>query len=78
MGLCSDLHLPSERKAVIDRFVGTWNFSAHDYSDDELLWASYLILKHTLSMPGVEKWRISDGEARTNRQSYAKSANEHR
>lgn len=41
--------------------VGTWNFSAHDFDSDELLFAALTILEHALQMPELEKWRISTG-----------------
>lgn len=43
--------------------VGTWEFSAHDFSDDELLHAAMLMLQHALIMPDLERWRIATGEA---------------
>jgi len=42
--------------------VGSWEFSAHDLSDDELQYAAFLMLEHTLGMPQLEKWRLSTGE----------------
>lgn len=56
------LAVPTERKAVIGDAVGRWHFSAHDFTDDELLVAAMLIFKHALKMPELEKWRISTGE----------------
>jgi hypothetical protein len=41
--------------------IGTWAFSAHDYTDDELLYGALSMLKHALQMPELEKWRIPDG-----------------
>jgi hypothetical protein len=42
--------------------IGTWSFSAHDFSDDELLYASLAMLEHALQMPELQQWRLSSGE----------------
>jgi len=47
---------------VVAEAVGSWNFSAHDFSDDELQYAAFLMLEHALGMPQLEKWRLSTGE----------------
>ena len=60
--LFRELKLSVDRKSAVARAVGLWSFSAHDYSDDELLYGAFLILKHVLKMPGLEKWRLKDGE----------------
>lgn len=51
-----------ERRKMIVHAISSWHFSAHDFTDDELLYASSLMLQHALSMPELEKWRISTGE----------------
>lgn len=43
---------------LIIRAVGRWSFSAHDFSDDELVFAGCVMLQHALAMPELEKWRI--------------------
>ncbi|KAF8847063.1 HD-domain/PDEase-like protein [Acephala macrosclerotiorum] len=48
-----------DRREKIQAAVGSWNFSAHDFTDDELLHAALLMLQHALAMPELEKWRIS-------------------
>ncbi|KOS18613.1 hypothetical protein ESCO_000719 [Escovopsis weberi] len=48
----------SERKMVIVDAVGRWQFCAHSFSDDELLFAAMLMFRHALSMPELEHWRI--------------------
>ncbi|RAL58536.1 hypothetical protein DID88_003984 [Monilinia fructigena] len=48
-----------ERRQLIVHAISSWQFSAHDFTDDELLYASSLMLQHALSMPELEKWRIS-------------------
>ncbi|KAL1859611.1 hypothetical protein VTK73DRAFT_7526 [Phialemonium thermophilum] len=50
--------VPSERHAAISNAIGLWDFSAHDFSDDELLVAASVMFNHALSMPALEDWRI--------------------
>ena len=50
-----------ERKEVIATAIGTWAFSAHEFTDDELLYGALLMLKHALKMPEVEEWGMTDG-----------------
>ncbi|QDS72160.1 hypothetical protein FKW77_004496 [Venturia effusa] len=54
----SDVVIAEDRHEVIAEAIGTWAFSAHEFTDDELLHASLLMLEHALLMPEVEKWRI--------------------
>jgi 3',5'-cyclic-nucleotide phosphodiesterase len=57
-----ELHVEEARKPIISREVGTWGFCAHDFSEDELVYAGYCMLNHALQMPELEKWRMSKGE----------------
>ena len=41
--------------------IGTWGFSAHDFSDDELVHAAFLMLQHALDMPELGRWRLPTG-----------------
>ncbi|KAL5612797.1 hypothetical protein BROUX41_004119 [Berkeleyomyces rouxiae] len=50
--------VPLSRQSAIADAIGKWHFSAHSFSDDELLFASMLIFKHALTMPELEKWKI--------------------
>ncbi|KAK0126831.1 3',5'-cyclic-nucleotide phosphodiesterase [Cadophora gregata] len=47
------------RREKIAASVGSWHFSAHEFTDDELLHAALLMLQHALTMPELERWRIS-------------------
>ncbi|KAI9746700.1 MAG: 3',5'-cyclic-nucleotide phosphodiesterase [Claussenomyces sp. TS43310] len=47
-----------ERRAQIAGSIGVWSFSAHDFTDDELLYGAMLMLQHALSVPDLEKWRM--------------------
>jgi 3',5'-cyclic-nucleotide phosphodiesterase len=51
-----------ERRQKIAESIGSWLFSAHDFTDDELLHAALLMLQHALTMPELERWRISTGK----------------
>ncbi|KAK7565269.1 high affinity phosphodiesterase [Phyllosticta citricarpa] len=57
-----DVEVSVERRKEIARAVGTWSFSAHDFNDDELLYASLVMLQHALSMPEVERWRMAEDD----------------
>ena len=54
--------LETNRESVLASSIGSWAFSAHEYSDDELVHVAALMLQHALDMPELEKWRISAGE----------------
>ena len=59
-----DLYIIDHREEVeVVRAIGTWDFSAHDFSDDELVHAAFLMLQHALQMPELEKWRLAAGKA---------------
>lgn len=51
-----------DRQKRVAEAIGTWAFSAHEFTDDELLHAALLMLQHALSMPELEKWRVSTGK----------------
>lgn len=52
-----------QRREKISAAVGTWHFSAHEFTDDELLHAALIMLQHALSMPELEHWRLSTGRS---------------
>lgn len=55
---------PGQEWKIIEA-INSWAFSAHEFSDDELVHAASLMLRHTLSMPELEEWRLSIGELKT-------------
>ncbi len=61
------INIALERRDKIAAAVGSWLFSAHEFTDDELLHAALLMLQHALAMPELEKWRISTGKPRSTR-----------
>ena len=56
-----DITIEPTRRALIVQAVSSWSFSAHKFSDDELLIAAMIIFEHALMMPELEKWRINTG-----------------
>ncbi|EEH11266.1 3',5'-cyclic-nucleotide phosphodiesterase regA [Histoplasma capsulatum G186AR] len=61
----SDLHVLPSRKRLVEAEIGKWDFSAHDFSEDELVYAGTVILEHALQMPELEPWRISSEQIRS-------------
>ncbi|PYH89897.1 high affinity cAMP phosphodiesterase [Aspergillus ellipticus CBS 707.79] len=55
---------PERADRVKDR-IGEWGFTAHEFSDDELVLAAFEMLQHALSVPGLELWQLTPGELRT-------------
>jgi len=53
--------LAEDRKSVVVDAIGSWSFSAHDFSDDELVYAALIMLDHALQMPELEQWRLNAG-----------------
>ncbi len=76
-GICNpdeELHpidlkkLPSlepRQEEALSRALGSWAFSGHDYSEDELVHAAFLMLQHALTIPELDKWRLSAADLRT-------------
>jgi hypothetical protein len=56
-----DLFVEEDRKGIVAKAIGTWGFSAHDFTDDELLYGALLMLKHALQMPDLDQWSMTDG-----------------
>ncbi|KAI1437727.1 hypothetical protein GGR50DRAFT_23300 [Xylaria sp. CBS 124048] len=57
--------VPPKRRAEIDEALGTWHFGAPSFDDDSLLIAATLIFKHALTLPELEKWRLSTDQITT-------------
>lgn len=57
--------LESRDEEALSRALGSWTFSGHDYSEDELIHAAFLMLQHALTIPELEKWRLSAADLRT-------------
>ena len=54
-----DLHY--DRELEMAKAIGSWGFSAHEYSEDELVHAAFLMLQHALAMPQLDNWRLPTG-----------------
>ncbi|KAB8272339.1 high affinity cAMP phosphodiesterase [Aspergillus minisclerotigenes] len=61
----SELDVSPEREELIKEQIGNWNFTAHDFSDDELVLGASEILHHAFTMPNLEQWQLTPGELRT-------------
>ncbi|KAF2816458.1 HD-domain/PDEase-like protein [Mytilinidion resinicola] len=57
-----DFYMDPERKAYVAEAIGSWTFSAHEFTDDELLYGALLMLQHALQMPDLESWRMSEDD----------------
>lgn len=55
--------IAAERRSVIADAVARWHFSAHEFTEDELIVASSVMFEHALSMSELEAWRIPKGES---------------
>jgi 3',5'-cyclic-nucleotide phosphodiesterase len=53
------------KESAMSKAIASWNFSAHEYSEDELVHIAFLMLQHALTMPELEKWRLPADELKT-------------
>ncbi|KAL7269972.1 3',5'-cyclic-nucleotide phosphodiesterase [Rhizina undulata] len=58
----SQIRIPASRKDVIKQAIGRWDFSAHDFKDEELVYCALLMVEHGLSMPEVAEYNIPTEE----------------
>lgn len=58
--------LSRSKEAELTGAIGSWAFSGHDFSEEELTHAACLMLQHALRLPELEKWRLSTGKPLTN------------
>lgn len=54
--------ISEERKREVEAEVAHWRFSAHDFTDDELVYATSSMMEHALQLPELESMRISTGK----------------
>jgi hypothetical protein len=59
--MSSDFELAPERRAVVEEKLASWAFSAHEFTDDELLYAALVMLEHALQMPDLAQWSMTEG-----------------
>lgn len=55
------LDLSNEREQAIIAAIASWDFSAHHFTEDELMHATMLMVEHALRIPGLEEFRIPTG-----------------
>lgn len=48
---------PGDHSILINA-LASWNFSAHDFSEDELVYAAFFMLQHALHMTELERYRL--------------------
>ncbi|KAJ5893324.1 hypothetical protein N7495_005015 [Penicillium taxi] len=59
------LDIEPARETYIRAQVGRWNFSAHELSEDELVFGACAMLQHAFTLPGLEHWQLTFDELRT-------------
>ncbi|KAJ5788702.1 hypothetical protein N7457_003692 [Penicillium paradoxum] len=57
-----DLNLDPTRVPLIKEQIGSWDFSAHDFTEDELVFGACEMIQHALTMPGLDRWRLTPDE----------------
>ncbi|KAL5338987.1 hypothetical protein BJX70DRAFT_181274 [Aspergillus crustosus] len=60
-----EYYVDDEREEYVRQRLGQWDFTAHEFSDDELVFAAYEALQHAFTIPELEEWRLTPGELRT-------------
>jgi 3',5'-cyclic-nucleotide phosphodiesterase len=60
-----EIHVELDREPFVKQQVGSWSFSAHDFTEDELVFAACEIIQHAFNLPGLEHWRLTPGELQT-------------
>ncbi|KAF1815717.1 HD-domain/PDEase-like protein [Eremomyces bilateralis CBS 781.70] len=58
----SDILVKPDRRTKVEAAVGSWAFSAHEFTDDELLYGALVMLEHALQMEELAKWRLPKDE----------------
>ena len=54
-----NLYVQDSRKSEVAKAVGRWDFSGHEFSEDELVYAGYYMLNHCLEMEACEQWSMT-------------------
>ena len=57
----SRVGIPKSRALVVEKAVGRWDFSAHDFSDEELVHCAQTMFEHAFTMPEVADHVIKSG-----------------
>lgn len=56
-----ELDLDPGREEYVQERIGQWDFTAQEFSEDELVFGACEILEHALNMPELESWRLTTG-----------------
>ena len=59
----SAINFNPDRQAFIAASLSSWSFSAHDLSDEELLFGASLMLQHVLKVPALGELRMTNGKS---------------
>jgi 3',5'-cyclic-nucleotide phosphodiesterase len=57
-----ELDIDLDRVPFIKEQLASWKFSAHEFTEDELVFGACEILQHALTMPGLDHWRLTPDE----------------
>lgn len=60
-----ELDISPERKEYVQEQIGYWSFTAHEFSEDELVFGACQMLQHAFTLPNLEHWQLTPGELRT-------------
>ncbi|RDH28255.1 high affinity cAMP phosphodiesterase [Aspergillus welwitschiae] len=60
-----ELDVRPDRADFVREHIAQWGFTAHEFSDDELVLAAFEMLQHALQYPELEQWQLTPGELRT-------------
>ena len=47
-----------ERVQDVKEQIGKWEFTAHEFSDDELVLGAFEMLQHAFTIPDLEEWKL--------------------
>jgi len=61
--ITSAININPDRQAFIAASLSSWSFSAHDLSDEELLFGASLMLQHVLKVPALGELRMTNGKS---------------
>ncbi|CDM26367.1 hypothetical protein DTO013E5_7723 [Penicillium roqueforti] len=60
-----DLNVDPARIPFVRKEVGSWNFCAHEFTEDELVFGACEMIQHAFTMPGLDPWRLTPDELQT-------------
>ncbi|CAG7926170.1 unnamed protein product [Penicillium olsonii] len=60
-----EISVDPAREPYIKEQVGSWRFSAHEFTEDELVYGACEMIQHALTMPGLDHWRLTPDELQT-------------